>query len=53
MPLSRVYLGVHDIGDILGGLVVGLATLYISDLNLQKTLKEKILNSMPLQNIYH
>ncbi len=32
VPLSRVYLGVHDIGDILGGLVVGLATLYIADL---------------------
>ena len=32
VPLSRVYLGVHDIGDILGGLVVGLVTLYIADL---------------------
>ena len=31
VPLSRVYLGVHDIGDILGGLVVGLVTLYIAD----------------------
>ena len=42
VPLSRVYLGVHDIGDILGGLVVGLATLYISDLIYKNIERENI-----------
>ena len=42
MPLSRVYLGVHDIGDILGGLVVGLVTLYISDLIYKNIERENI-----------
>ena len=32
VPFSRIYLGVHDIGDILGGMTVGLFTLYAAHL---------------------
>ena len=32
VPFSRIYLGVHDIGDILGGMIVGLFTLYAAHL---------------------
>jgi membrane-associated phospholipid phosphatase len=27
--MSRIYLGVHDVGDVLGGIMLGAVTLYI------------------------
>tara|TARA_B100001027_G_scaffold50573_1_gene33575 strand:- start:6937 stop:7827 length:891 start_codon:yes stop_codon:yes gene_type:complete len=32
VPLSRIYLGVHDIGDVLGGMIFGLITLYLASI---------------------
>jgi len=41
VPLSRLYLGVHDIGDILGGLFVGGLILFIANIINQKLSSEK------------
>ena len=27
--VSRIYLGVHDVGDVLGGILLGALTLYV------------------------
>lgn len=32
VPLSRIYLGVHDVGDVLGGMIFGLITLYLASI---------------------
>ena len=41
VPLSRLYLGVHDVGDILGGIFVGGIILIASNIFLKKLKSEK------------
>ena len=51
VPLSRLYLGVHDVGDILGGIFFGILTLVISSILLKKIKSENFKLSLITQFI--
>ena len=51
VPLSRLYLGVHDVGDILGGIFVGGIILIASNIFLKKLKSENFKLSLISQLI--